>query len=281
MPPSPVVTHAHEEYAPPRNLWDDIKSCAPCIFVIKKTWMAVLIGLIIFAYYITIVAITNRTSLSACQLYASQARFAPAMYIHGQWWRLITGLFLHQNPWHFVVNFYGALYTVGVMELYWGHFWVLVVFLASGMLCGATSSIVNPYMVGCGTSGPIIMLLSAHMFIVVFVPDEHHVGLSPIKIRIFRWVSDALGILTIAIVDIVGTQGTDIVFHWTNAAFGVLAGILLAHKIEMPDHILLYLTYMQMVCSTCLIVWIVIVLATLMYSTKSDQFLDIDPCNMT
>ena len=85
----------------------------------------------------------------------------PSLVWSGQWWRLLTSLFIHIGPLHLLVNCYG-LYQLGTMfETLMGSRWMLAVYLASG-IGGAIASVF--FMRGglsAGASGAIFGLLGA------------------------------------------------------------------------------------------------------------------------
>lgn len=76
----------------------------------------------------------------------------------GEWYRLITPIFLHIGIIHFVINNM-ALKVIGRMiEPYLGSFWFLFIYLSSGIAGNISSSYFNTAM-GAGASGAIFGLI--------------------------------------------------------------------------------------------------------------------------
>lgn len=81
---------------------------------------------------------------------------------HGQWYRLITGTFLHQAIWHIGVNMY-ALFVIGPhLERILGHWRYALLYLAAGV-CGSALSVIvlGTHAASLGASGSIFGLFGA------------------------------------------------------------------------------------------------------------------------
>jgi len=85
----------------------------------------------------------------------------PESVRHGEWWRLVTALFLHANPPHLVMN--GAtLWLFGTaVEKSIGRWWLLAIFLVAGTLGNALSVWHAHYDVSIGASGGIFGVIGA------------------------------------------------------------------------------------------------------------------------
>lgn len=80
--------------------------------------------------------------------------------ILGEWWRLITPIFLHADVLHIAFNSY-ALFVFGrEVETYFGYPRFLVLYFFSGMLSSAFSFIFEPHP-SLGASGAIMGVLAA------------------------------------------------------------------------------------------------------------------------
>jgi len=79
----------------------------------------------------------------------------------GEWWRLITAMFLHGGMTHLLMNMF-SLYIVGrPMELYFRPRSYLSIYFLSGIIGGLASLIVHPNSVGIGASGAIFGVFGA------------------------------------------------------------------------------------------------------------------------
>ena len=77
---------------------------------------------------------------------------------HGEWWRLVTPIFLHIGIIHFLLN-NAALRIIGrIIENHLGSRWFLLVYLLSGIIGNVCSSFSNTA-IGAGASGSIFGLI--------------------------------------------------------------------------------------------------------------------------
>lgn len=83
--------------------------------------------------------------------------------INGEYYRLITGMFLHANLFHLIFNCY-ALYIIGMqLESFLGKWRYIIVYLLSG-LAGSALSIFMSSGFSVGASGAIFGLLGALLY---------------------------------------------------------------------------------------------------------------------
>ena len=79
----------------------------------------------------------------------------------GQWWRLVTHLFLHIGLLHLLVNMW-SLWIVGqLLERLTGHTAMAIVYLFAGIAGGMASLAFHPQVVSAGASGAIFGLIGA------------------------------------------------------------------------------------------------------------------------
>ncbi len=84
----------------------------------------------------------------------------PYFVLHrGEWWRLVTSLFLHMDPLHLFFNMY-ALYIAGrIVEAYYGSIRTLTIYFVSG-ITGNLASLILPVF-SAGASGAVFGLFGA------------------------------------------------------------------------------------------------------------------------
>jgi membrane associated rhomboid family serine protease len=80
---------------------------------------------------------------------------------YGEWWRLVTALFLHANPLHLFMNGAGLWIFGSAVEKTVGRWRFLVVFLLAGALGNLASASVAHYDVAIGASGGIFGVIGA------------------------------------------------------------------------------------------------------------------------
>jgi rhomboid protease GluP len=82
----------------------------------------------------------------------------------GQRWRLLTGMFLHINHWHWVVN-NANLILQSSLEKTWGSRRFFSLYMASGLLAGITSYVFHrdPLYCSVGASGALYGITGANI----------------------------------------------------------------------------------------------------------------------
>jgi membrane associated rhomboid family serine protease len=84
---------------------------------------------------------------------------------HGDWWRLVTSMFLHASILHIGFNM-AALYFIGTpVELYLGRARYIGLYLVSGLAGSAGALIQSPSVPTLGASGAIFGILGAMLII--------------------------------------------------------------------------------------------------------------------
>jgi membrane associated rhomboid family serine protease len=79
----------------------------------------------------------------------------------GDWWRLVTAMFLHANIWHIAVNMW-SLYIVGtILEYAIGRWRFLLLYFVSGIAGSAGALVWSPTQPTVGASGAIFGILGA------------------------------------------------------------------------------------------------------------------------
>jgi membrane associated rhomboid family serine protease len=94
-------------------------------------------------------------------LFGSIAGFPTLGVAHGQWWRIVTGGFLHENLLHIAFNMY-VLYVLGVMlEPVLGRLRFGLIY-AVALLCGSLGSLlVSPHSVTVGAARAVFGIMGA------------------------------------------------------------------------------------------------------------------------
>lgn len=89
------------------------------------------------------------------------ALFGPLTVLKGEWWRLLTAMFLHGGMTHLLMNMF-ALYIVGRgAEMYFDTKSYLSIYFFSGIIGGLVSLYMHPVSVGVGASGAIFGVFGA------------------------------------------------------------------------------------------------------------------------
>ena len=150
------------------------------------------------------------------------ANFAPATQ-DGQWWRLLSAMFLHFGIIHVALNAW-ALWDLGrLVEHLYGRFRFLVIYFGSGIAGNLLSLAVQGNdAVSGGASGAIFSLLGA--FLVFLWRERFHVDRAE-----FRWffgASTAFALLTLGMGQVIA--GIDNSAHLGGLIAGALLGTIFA-----------------------------------------------------
>jgi rhomboid protease GluP len=93
-------------------------------------------------------------------LVALGANYPPAVLQQGQWWRLVTSMFLHGGFLHLFFNGWALVQLGGLFERWIGSGRLVFTYFATG-ICGSLASVLFTNNVSVGASGAIFGLLGA------------------------------------------------------------------------------------------------------------------------
>lgn len=146
--------------------------------------------------------------------------------LDGQWWRLLTALFIHADAWHLLLNLW-ALWSIGrLSERLYGRWSFLLIYLCGGLFASLSSLLWDPARSSIGASGAIFAVFGA--FLACLLRQR-----AVIPRGIFRshWIPTLL-FLGFNLVNGALTPGIDNAAHVGGLLFGVAAGLLLARPAE-------------------------------------------------
>jgi len=148
------------------------------------------------------------------------ADFGP-MTIGGQWWRVLTCVFVHVGLWHLAVNMW-ALWNLGMLaERIYGRWLYLYIYLFCGVSGSLASLAWHPWITSAGASGAIFGLAGA--LIVTF-----RWGKLPIPPEIIRPILRTLVIFTVINIGFgVAVQFVDNAAHLGGFGGGMLAAAII------------------------------------------------------
>jgi membrane associated rhomboid family serine protease len=136
--------------------------CPECVGKTRVIRPRVVAGVAPYVTY-ALIAINALVFLADQQGVFNSNRFdlwAPAL-ANGEWYRLLTSMFLHANIAHIGLNML-SLYWIGPMvEARYGHVRYLALYIASGIVGGAGAMLLEPHFSVVGASGAIFGLLGA------------------------------------------------------------------------------------------------------------------------
>ena len=154
----------------------------------------------------------------------------PALVMHGQWWRLVSSVFLHVGMMHLVFNAYACYLFGSFVERTSGRWSTFTVLVLSGAGGSAASALFSSYFgrntISAGASGAVFGLLGAAIVIVLRLP-----GYFSRRQRRFY----AFNLIFIAAANVVFgllEQNVDNLAHAGGFASGLLCGMALMSRIS-------------------------------------------------
>lgn len=152
------------------------------------------------------------------------ADYAPKVS-EGQWWRLLTAMFLHVGVVHIAMNMWGLWNVGSFVERALGTTIFLVIYMLSGWAGSVVSVLMKPMSVSAGASGAIFGIFGAMLALVLRprrgVPME---ALRPIR-------NSTLSLLAINLWLGITTPVIDLAAHGGGFVAGFLLGAALGHEL--------------------------------------------------
>jgi membrane associated rhomboid family serine protease len=146
----------------------------------------------------------------------------------GQWWRLLTSIFLHFGLLHIALNMW-ALYVNGrVAERIFGSLRYLVIYLVAGLTGSVVSLLWHPVVNGAGASGAIFGILGA--LLAFFLKREGGVPTSVIKAQL----TSVSIFVAYSLLNAARYQGIDNAAHLGGLLGGFVMGLVLSRPLT-PD----------------------------------------------
>ncbi len=165
------------------------------------------------------------------------ALFGPYTVLKGEWWRLLTAMFLHGGMTHLLMNMF-SLYIVGRgAEMYFDTKSYLSIYFFSGIIGGLVSLYIHPVSVGVGASGAIFGVFGA--LAGFFLAHRERIA-SHSK----AFMKDFGVIIAINLVIGLSIPSIDVSAHIGGLVVGFIGGFVLSKD---PKWILVYNTMMILV----------------------------------
>jgi len=156
------------------------------------------------------------------------ANFGP-LTVSGQWWRLLTSVFIHGGLLHIAANMYW-LWTLGELaESLYGHWTFSALYLVAGIAASLTSLLWNPMVLSVGASGAIFGIagaLMASFYLGEFSLPRAAVTGTLKNIAAFAVITLILGAVS---------SHTDNAAHVGGLVMGLLLGALIAKVAPQHD----------------------------------------------
>lgn len=140
----------------------------------------------------------------------------------GQYWRLLTSIFVHIGIAHILMNSLGFLFAAALLERNLGRKLFVFVYLSTGLLASLTSALWNERMVSAGASGAIFGLYGFLLANLIFANEQQRNMNKGLIATIFIYVLYNL---------MMGLTGNiDNAAHIGGLIAGIVLGVLLNNK---------------------------------------------------
>jgi rhomboid protease GluP len=145
---------------------------------------------------------------------------------HGEWWRLVSSIFLHFGFFHLALNMW-ALYVGGrLAERLFGSGAFALIYFASGIAGSLSSLLWNPAVNSAGASGAIFGVYGA--MLAFFLRKDH--SIPPSVVRQQR--SSGIAFIAFNLINGLSHAGIDNAAHIGGLAIGLAMGLVLARPVE-------------------------------------------------
>ncbi len=183
----------------------------------KNNWATpVILDLNIIVFVIMIYSGVGFMEPQAKELIEWGANFKPST-IDGQWWRLITSIFIHVGLIHLVFNMLALFYIGSFLELSIGSKKFMIIYLLTGLIAGITSLIFHDFTISVGASGAVFGLYGLTLSLMVLKYLDK-------KLTPMIWVSVTLFVALNLIMSFSG--GVNLAAHLGGLLAGFIIGII-------------------------------------------------------
>lgn len=129
--------------------------------------MYILISINILIFLLMLLAGISILEPKGSELYAWGA-LSRDSFLNGEWWRLVTYMFLHAGAQHLIVNIAGLFLGTIFLEPKFGKWKLLLIYLACGVVAGVVSIWWHSDSISVGASGAIMGLFGIILGLVIF-----------------------------------------------------------------------------------------------------------------
>lgn len=142
--------------------------------------------------------------------------------INGEYWRLITPIFLHADIFHLITNLFGILVFGSIIEKKLGSTKFIIIYLIAGIYGNAFSFYFSPYL-GVGSSGAVFGILTS--LLIYFYFNKNILG------SIAReYLISIITIISISLIFGFISSGIDNAAHLGGILSGLIISLILIPK---------------------------------------------------
>lgn len=154
------------------------------------------------------------------------ANFGPKT-MNGQWWRLVTCMFLHYGILHLGLNMWVLWDLGGLVERLVGNFGFIVLYFVSGIAGSMASLAWNPLVVSAGASGAVFGVAGALLGLIAFRRDT-------VPAEVLKHLRNSMvAFLAYNVFYGIAAPGIDMAAHVGGLAAGFVCGLLLSQPLSV------------------------------------------------
>ena len=144
---------------------------------------------------------------------------------NGEWWRLLTAMFVHWGFWHLVASLAGLAQLGILLERLVGHVAFAALYLAAGVLAGLVSLFASPLTVTVGATGAIFGLYG--LLIAAIAWGMVRPSAVTIRLKAMKPMAPAAAVFLLYAVATSGENGAEL----AGLVTGLLSGLVLARGV--------------------------------------------------
>jgi len=191
----------------------------PRVFV---TWL--LLGINVLVFLLMMASGVSPSNPSVPDLLRWGADFGPKT-MDGEWWRLLTCMFVHIGVLHLVLNMVCLAVAGPIVERMFGNVGFLLVYIVAGLFGSLVSLLWNPMLVSAGASGAIFGIYGA--LLGQLLRQRNSIPAAALK----QLQSSGVGFLVINLIFGLTQSNIDSAAHIGGLVGGFLGGLVLSQPI--------------------------------------------------
>ncbi len=200
----------------PRETFDPVGNEKSSLFVTK-----VLISLNVAVFAIQMALGVSPTNPTSVDLVTFGADLGYLVLVHGEWWRLVSSMFVHVGVIHLAINMYSLWQVGSFTEQLFGRIPLTALYFLAGVAGSSASVGWNPMTVSAGASGAIFGLFGAILGFAIR-------GRSRLRPEVFRAIRTSI-VMTLGynLIFALSNPFLDHAAHLGGFVIGTLGGFLL------------------------------------------------------
>jgi rhomboid protease GluP len=208
---------------PPQEFASELRLIAPAAPVVTYALIAINIAVFI----IEIVKGAGFDTMSPDLAIRLGANYGP-MTLAGQWWRLLTSMFLHFGFFHILMNMFVLLFLGGLAERLMGRVAFTVLYFATGLAGSLLSLAVHPQLVSAGASGAVFGVAGGLVSYLLFKK-------APLSFANVKKELSSLGIFLLYNLVYSLSPGVDMMAHLGGLVSGFIIAAALPRFLKSPS----------------------------------------------